>query len=605
MKKSGFTLVEMLAVVVILGVILIVAIPQIQNQLSGKKDAVHEATLQIIYDAAEDFTSADPSTFQKMYNDEADRSSYCITLQELVDAGKLEAPIKNYSNGKEIDLSYIVRAVTNQYNEFEYTFVESADCQAGSTELIYYYDTTLKDGSTPALYPGMIPVVYKNGYWVKASMYEAWYSYAAGENMWANVVTVNKDASTCKDDCIDTAQKHSRSYYQEAVAGTKISMDDINGMYVWIPKYEYKITAPYGTGSEALSATAPGAIDVNFVEKTATTASSGYTIHPAFTFGGKQLGGIWVAKFEASATPTTEGKYKCAYNSDTANCNNSITDVMVVPNRNSWKYISIGNAYQAVSLMSSSTSYNGLTGSTVDTHLMKNTEWGAVAYLSQSKYGQYGREGKEVFVNMYYNQGTLTGCTNGASGTGLKQISTCESAKKEKLNYNYEATYRGSTSGTIYGIFDMAGGAWEYVMGNYKRIEASGGIALENHYETQTDIDGNEMQVLTAERISDKYINIYTSTSCPNNECQGAALLKSEFASSIKKDNWWLDMYDFDENDMLASKSGAENGDSTWLIRGGAYNLTNSSLIGIFAVSHSPGAPNDFIGFRPVITGIK
>lgn len=588
MKKRGFTLVEMLAVVIILGVILLVAIPQIQNQLANKKESVHEATLEMIYNATEDFTSADPSTFQKVYNDEADRSAYCITLQDLVDAGKLEAPIKNYKNGKELNLSYIVKAVTNQYNEFEYTFIESTDCDATSSELVFYYDPVLpKSGGTyPTLYSGMIPVVYKNGYWVKASMYEAWYNYAAGKNMWANAVTVNAKASTCDKDCIDSAQKHTRSYYEKAIAGTKISMDDINGMYVWLPRYEFKITTPYGVGT-GTSATAPGIIDVNFIAKTDNTPTSGYTVHPAFSFGGKNLGGMWVAKFEASAEPGS----KCALNSDAPNCNNAKTRLNVTPNKNSWRYISIGNAYSVASNMSVNTSYYGLKSTNVDTHLMKNTEWGAVAYLAQSKYGRFGKDGKEIFTNQYYNNGTLTGCTSGASGTGINQSTACIDAKGNFLNYQYEASYRGSTSGTINGIFDMSGGASEYVMGNYNRNEASGGIVLNNIYEEVENENGEIEQVLKTPKIDDKYINIYASKTCANKECVGAALLKGEY--SLTGSNWWLDQYDFGVTDL-----------DSWLIRGGSYNLKSENL-GIFTVSKASGAANDKIGFRPVITGLN
>ena len=42
----------------------------------------------------------------------------------------------------------------------------------------------------------------------------------------------------------------------------------------------------------------------------------------------------------------------------------------------------------------------------IDTHMIKNTEWVIVAYLSQSKYGKYGNENytgadKEVAINNY------------------------------------------------------------------------------------------------------------------------------------------------------------------------------------------------------------
>lgn len=592
MKKRGFTLIEMLAVVVILGIILVVAIPQIQNQLANKKDVVHEATLKIIYDATEEFVEAAPSTFQRNYKSDQEHSIYCIPLQDIVDAGKLEAPIKNFTNGEEIDLTNIVRAEVNQYNEFIYTLLDSSECEGASTELIFYKDATLKEGTYPNIYTGMIPVVYKNGSWVTVSKYEAWYNYQAGQNMWANVVTVNAHAADCGNDCLDHIQKHDRTYYQNHT-GVKVSIDDINGMYVWIPRFEYKITVPYGVGIGAL-ATSPGAIEINLVSKTTKKATSGYTIHPAFTYGTKELGGFWVAKFEASADPTS----KCIESPSA--CDSSKIKVIVAPNRDSWRNITIGNAYTATSSMNGELFYGFKSSNGV--HLMKNTEWGAVAYLSQSKYGKYGKDGQEVFPNMYYNNGTLTGCTSGKAGNGLKIMNKCTDAEGNKLNYNYEASYRGSTSGTIYGIFDMAGGAAEYVMGNYNRNESRGGILLNDIMEQKKDEagelmfdeEGSPVMVIKTPRINDRYVNIYTTKTCANNECAGAALLKTEFASSIKTHNWWLDEYALNFSDD-------EKGTS-WLVRGGDWSLTSQS-IGIFAVRTATGLKDEKIGFRPVIAG--
>ena len=69
---------------------------------------------------------------------------------------------------------------------------------------------------------------------------------------------------------------------------------------------------------------------------------------------------------------------------------------------------------------------------------MKNDEWGAVAYLSKSKYGKNA----EVDINSdssYY--------TGGGSGNA------------------YVTNVGQSTTGTVYGVYDMSGGAWEYVAG--------------------------------------------------------------------------------------------------------------------------------------------
>ena len=69
--------------------------------------------------------------------------------------------------------------------------------------------------------------------------------------------------------------------------------------------------------------------------------------------------------------------------------------------------------------------------------MMKNDEWGAVAYLSKSK---YGKQNEEVDINSdssYY--------TGGGSGNA------------------YVTNVGQSTTGTVHGVYDMSGGAWEYV----------------------------------------------------------------------------------------------------------------------------------------------
>ncbi|MFA7157207.1 MAG: hypothetical protein WC123_05905, partial [Bacilli bacterium] len=82
-----------------------------------------------------------------------------------------------------------------------------------------------------------------------------------------------------------------------------------------------------------------------------------------------------------------------------------------------------------------------------NSHLMRNSEWGAVAYLAQSK---YGRNGVEVGMNL--SSGYYTGGVSGATAhTNVGQ----------------------STTGNCYGVFDMNGGAWEYVAAGLGTIVSS------------------------------------------------------------------------------------------------------------------------------------
>ena len=155
-----------------------------------------------------------------------------------------------------------------------------------------------------------------------------------------------------------------------------------------------------------------------------------FMTHPAFIDGtstgfengewNDELTGIWIGKYEASSV---EG------NSDSSSGDNVTTKhVKVQPGVSSWRYIQIGNMYTV------SKNY----APDLKSHMLKNSEWGAVAYLTESK---YGRNGTEVSIN---NNGT-TYYTGGG-------------AEKAYINNVLQ-----SSTGNVYGIYDLSGNAFEYV----------------------------------------------------------------------------------------------------------------------------------------------
>ncbi len=130
---------------------------------------------------------------------------------------------------------------------------------------------------------------------------------------------------------------------------------------------------------------------------------------------------------------------------------------------------------------------HGLTDST--SHHIKNSEWGAIAYLTQSKYGN-----TNIYNNSYFEgEGSYTSITgmsgkseNDYTSSGYKKIkkiynidgsieitytdnngNALDSSKSPKTFYPYNNVYgyRGSSTGTIYGIYDLSGGSCEYVAG--------------------------------------------------------------------------------------------------------------------------------------------
>ena len=275
----------------------------------------------------------------------------------------------------------------------------------------------------------LIPVAYDNDIsaWVRADTTKEWYNY--GKQEWANAVTVAKDASTCTGNCQDSIEKHNRDYYINAEVNTPISMDDIETMWVWIPRYKYRITEKYDTHLNDNTATQqlPGAIDVVFENGVESTGVDGaleeaavtkYYTHPAFRDGSKvyknepydlggwdsELTGIWVAKFETSSdclnNPSTSTNSDCINN---GGGNTTNEKALVKPNMKSWSSINVGNEFAVSRTLSAENNSYGISTSS-NSHMLKNTEWGMIAYLSQSKYGKYGNNNytgadKEIAIN--------------------------------------------------------------------------------------------------------------------------------------------------------------------------------------------------------------
>jgi hypothetical protein len=222
-----------------------------------------------------------------------------------------------------------------------------------------YADAT--GAGVPELYQGLIPVKYDSiGNTVIADTRLEWYDYA--KHNWANAVLVNCSDTTIKNKYFDTNMK-----LKDSVVGTTITDSDILQYYVWIPRYKYLLWNAENGSSD------PQAISITFEDKNATKSTGStngtWLTHPAFTFGTTELNGIWVGKFENSGTTT---------------------NLTIKPN-----VVSLTN--QTVSAMFNATrdeeniyaANYGISSSEIDTHMMKNMEWGAVAYLTSSIYGRY------------------------------------------------------------------------------------------------------------------------------------------------------------------------------------------------------------------------
>ncbi len=106
MKKRGFTLVELLAVIAILSVILIISVPKIINQISDKKEETYEEYKSLIIAAARNYV------IDYNLSDES-----VIALSDLCDLGYIECPIINPLSDSNME-GYVL---VNEDKEYTYS----------------------------------------------------------------------------------------------------------------------------------------------------------------------------------------------------------------------------------------------------------------------------------------------------------------------------------------------------------------------------------------------------------------------------------------------------------------------------------------------------
>ena len=411
-------------------------------------------------------------------------------------------------------------------------------------------DTKIEPNA-PVLDDGLVPIVFdtSNGTAIKtvSSTDSLWYNYSRQE--WANAVLVK------------TSGTKTRAYYK-ANPGVAIDESDILAYYVWIPRYSYKIweTGASANGKEQT-------IDIQF--ESADTISTGTTVgsyitHPAFWWdndsdgvrdSGEELAGIWVGKFETTGTADSP---------------------TILPNVTSLREQNVSTQFATAQKLGGTT-YG--VSSNVDSHMMKNREWGAVAYLSHSKYGA----NREIYFNNSSDYYTGRSGGNIGGSTAINTVYTSQTSTNQYnrygfytwdgylLEYNtntksstHDISKVASTTGNITGVYDMSGGANEYVMGNYNDTIGSSGF---------TSLPDS------------KYYDLYTTTdkltACNGGICYGHGL------SEVSK--WYGDYAYF------------VNAGDPWFIRGG--NCTYGSNAGAFDFSNNgSGGANGSSAARSVLS---
>ena len=458
----------------------------------------------------------------------------------------LESPFELISS--ETKTGYLTIKLKKAYNEEMETRIEMScelvaeplERETLGDEYKSIYKEKILNGADPVLKEKLIPVTISNNGEVRyADISKEWYKYENKE--WANAVILNEGVS-----------------YQE---GDIIPESDIESYFVWIPRYKYQIfdegnytTYIESKPTESIAKEIQIEFESNSIEPSTGSKVNEWLTHPAFT--NFDVNGFWVGKFETG--------YEGATSIDTAQVNAiDSSKVIVKPNVYSWRSSTVSNMFK--------TAYDYERN--LDSHMMKNTEWGAVAYLSHSKYGI----NTEVRINN--NSNFLTG--HSATDETDQSSYPGESGMTQDvtLPYNTPTGYKASTTGNITGIYDMSGGAIEYVAGYVQSANDQSGFSV------------SELATYS------KYLDLYPSDATLSNfnyRILGDATGElgpfynySDVSGKRFHNNWYGDHSYFADSIY------------PWFTRGNHY--THGLLAGQFTFSRAYGNESTIGGYRIVL----
>ena len=462
------------------------------------------------------------------------------------------------------------------------------------------------------------------------------------------------DEKVSEGSVVKTTDTDTAWYDYDAKKWANAQTED-GSMWVWIPRFAYRVNKSTQTFDVVFL---EGTTDYYYengekkeakrqkTENETVDTTTGYTVHPAFTNessinyanGGwdKELTGIWVSKFEAgfasgnnsatvkessvkytqasayvsgmeigtdgeaTARNFLDGEYGAKSGSDYTFKDGTAPSIKYPTFQGltySMNYINDNDAFNISRALTESGNIYGLSSSSTDSHMIKNSEWGAVAYLSQSKYGLNG-------TNIYINNVNLNNTTNsvyavtGCAGA-TEDASSVATTITELNNRTASGVYvwtqksgtKASTTGTIYGIYDMSGGAWERSAG------------LVNNGNANLSTYGQSMLNALNNGKSSKYVTVYPYDSSVDKD--GANI---DTASAA---NWKANTKIY--GDGIRETSTAGTGKTSWYgdysyfpaangsfsTRGGLCSDTDGT--GLFYFARTDGNSGCYDGFRSVL----
>ena len=502
-------------------------------------------------------------------SDEANRLA-CTNLNLDSTNNQLTCNIPTSRDEVELNTTYDIYVISQAAspgvlkNAFTYTEPATGlSVKSDNENIIVDYDTN------------MIPVKYVDydgnggGYWQVVTDQEIeentnnWFRYGETpeDKRWANAITVTAETRESYRKKQTGEDPDPRILPSDNPSGNGEANPEILGYWVYIPRYAYEVQRRDATDKnvdpqnfdivfETTNDTVktPAKCTLNTAEKLTADINSSilyqdcikqlygdkgleypgndedlsngqttWATHPAFSWGDTELNGIWVGKFEMTGTRTAP---------------------TVKPNQHANISEYIGNFYSMARSIGKEDKCN-VGGDTIGgieqnshnlqttkSHMLKNSEWGAITYLAHSKYGAGINTSISYDTNIQRNSaypsssadadGTssrygVTGCgpaeaneTSSRStypdGTALSaDVIESPIACSQDLTraYNGSLGVLSSTTNAVYGVYGLSGGAGEYVMGNRTASDTQTTTTDTKYFETPANATYVDLYVAT------------------------------------------------------------------------------------------------------------
>ena len=577
--------------------------------------------------------------------DESNRLE-CTNL-DVESNAKLTCNIPTSRDEVELNTTYDIYVISQAANpgvlKNAFTYTEPAtglSVKSDNENIIVDYDTN------------MIPIKYVGydgnggGHWAVVTDAEIeqntsnWFRYDTTEKKWANAITVTAEAREAYRKKQTGEDPDPTILPSNNPTGNGEANPEILGYWVYIPRYAYEvqrrdaIDAPvdpqnfdivFQTASEKNTPAPTKSTTTNHLDYrnsgisrtyAANSSNTTWATHPAFTWGDTELNGIWVGKYE------TTGK---------------ISAPTVKPNQHANISEYVGTFYTASKSIGKEDKCN-VGGNTISgiaqdshnlqttkSHMLKNSEWGAITYLAHSKYGAGINTSISYDTNVQRNSaypsssadadGTssrfgITGC--GPNSNGGRSIYTDGAALSADViesptacsqdptrAYNGSLGILSSTTNTIYGVYGLSGGAGEYVMGNRTTSASLQTTSSTTYFETPAESPYVDLYVAAPNGpfgtkpswSSGSTEQYYNYDVCTFETCGGAATYETTTVQSVSSYNQsWGGTYS-----IFVHSS------SPWFYRG---SNSDTSYASPFYTNRSGGYNNTSYGSRAALLAL-